>query len=675
MRPLRTLLLALALLVAGAPAARAEGGVNEDANWLPLLGNFELWCTQGNPGYVGCQNHHTYPAMDIGMPVGTPVHASGPGVITMAGSERDARGVFVEIRHPDGIRSRYLHLSRVLVSVGQRVERGSVIARSGQTGSATSPHLHYEERNANGDLKPMGVMYALHGDRLVVYPNVTGYTSWNSTPYGTRLRNDGFGIDNTTRIWGGPGVATGDINGDGLADVVSGAPGEDTGPAIDGGALNVVYGRAGGATATGAEQLLADDDGVAGLTESNDVLGSSVATGDFDGDGFDDVALGAPGEAIGSIPYAGEVLVVYGSVDGLKPATRSQRWYSDTAGVAGVSERGDQFGAALAVGDFDGDTIDDLAVGAPGETIAGAPLAGAVTVLNGSASGLVATGSRQVPVDSEPGDRLGAALAAGDVNGDDIDDLAVGVPGEDVGAVMDAGAVVVLPRARAAGQVQLTAADRAQAGAMFGVALTMGDFDGDGVDDLATGAVGEDLLAGADAGVVYVHYGSAVGLQARTPRTYFSSNVSDVDGVVEARDRFGSGVGAGDVNGDGRDDLLVGIAGQDAGAATDAGAVVLLFGTALGLRGAGSFELTSDAEVDDALGASVAVGDVDGDHRADLVLGAPDENLPGAADAGATTVVYGVGPLRSAVFHADLSGIPGDAERGDRWSGLFPPYL
>src|SRR5215213_3125057 len=155
-------------------APATEAGQDEDANWVPFLGNHELWCTDSNPGYSGCAGHHGYPALDIGMPVGTKVYASGPGTVRAAGSAGDARGTYVEIQHPDGVRSRYYHLSSERVNVGQVVERGTWIANSGMTGRTTAPHLHYEERTAGGDLKDPGVMFGIVDGRLVAYPDSTG---------------------------------------------------------------------------------------------------------------------------------------------------------------------------------------------------------------------------------------------------------------------------------------------------------------------------------------------------------------------------------------------------------------------------------------------------------------------------------------------------------------------
>ncbi len=704
----------------GGPEAGTEaGGVNEDANWVPFLGNHELWCTMRNPGWSGCSNHHGYPAIDIGMPVGTPIYASGPGRIVEAGSAGDARGVYVVIEHDDGVESRYYHLSRSSVSRGQRVERGTRIGSSGNTGRTTSPHLHYEERTASGAQKDPGVMYGVVGGRLVTYPNVSGNTSWWRTPYGTRIRNQGFTADNTTLYWGGPGVATGDLNGDGFDDTVTGAPGEDVGPALDAGEVDVVYGSALGPVATGSEALVQGRDGVKGTAAGNEVFGAAVAVGDFDGDGFDDVAAGAPAATVNGARAAGEVIVVHGSVEGALPATRSLRLFSDAPDVPGVSESGDQFGAALAAGDFDGDGIDDLAVGVPGEGLPRAPAAGAVTVFYGSATGLVRLGGIELRADTalageaEAGDRFGVALAAGDVNGDGVDDLAVGVPGEDTGtgsaAAGDAGAVVVVrgrpatgsnPGLRATGSVELFldspgVAGDGRPGDLLGTSLAMGDLDGDRYADIVAGVVGKDVGSATDAGSVLVLRGSARGVVAARSR-HLHADSPNVPGAAEAGDRLGSGVALGDVNGDGAPEVIVGIGGEDVtvrgGGVTDAGAALVLRGVlpvpVEGIGSSGGRErhagtatsgLIDSAEAGDVLGGAVAVGDLNGDDVLDVVIGVPGEDLTGARDAGAVVAVFGVpgetltGP--SVVLHGDLPGMVGDAERGDRWGGLFPIYL
>lgn len=687
-----------------------SGGQNEDANWVPFLGDHELWCTDGNPGYSGCASHHGYPALDIGMPVGTPIYAAGPGRVRYAGSEGDARGTYVEIEHDDGIRSRYYHLSAEVVTVGQQVDRGTLIGRSGQSGRATSPHLHYEERTATNGQKDPGVMFGTVDGRLVAYPDSSGNSSWWNTPYGTRLVNDTFNVDNTTLYWGGPGVATGDLNGDAVDDVVVGAPGEDTtDPSgtthVDSGAAFVLYGagpEGPGVSGTGAERIRQQFDDIPGTMKANEVFGAAVATGDFDGDGFDDLAVGAPAATVAGARAAGEVIVLHGTTEGLLPAPRGVR----LTGVA--AESGDQFGASLASGDFDGDGLDDLVVGAPGESVGGRSLAGAVTVFGGTAGGLAQIGREitaapeGVAGTSEEGDRLGVAVAAGDTNGDDIDDLAIGIPGEDAPDIgfpvsADAGAVLVLRGRPATGvrpglqgdSVELHLDDTgvagtARAGDQLGITVAVGDVHGDGFADIVAGAVGKDVGAARDAGSVVVLRGSADGVRARGSRLV-TADSSEVAGVAQTADHLGAGLAVDDLDGDGAADLVVGIAGQAVGDADQAGAVLVLPGGPDGLTGVGSLQLHAGsdsaaladrAEADDVLGASIAIGDLDGNTYGDLVLGVPGEDLPAVVDAGAVVVAYnGEGGIVPALSEAFDGTTIGGLEAGDRWGGLFPLYL
>ena len=156
---------------------------------------------------------------------------------------------------------------------------------------------------------------------------------------------------------------------------------------------------------------------------------------DFDADGFDDEAIGVPGEGVGGVADAGAVNVLYGGANGLA-ADGNQVWHQDSPNIEGTAGAGDRFGEAVACGDFNGDRFDDLVAGVLGED-ADATDAGAVNVIYGSRVGLVATGdqiwsqdSQRDRRDSRVADRFGSSIATGDFDADGFDDLAVGVPAE-----------------------------------------------------------------------------------------------------------------------------------------------------------------------------------------------------------------------------------------------------
>jgi hypothetical protein len=232
-------------------------------------------------------------------------------------------------------------------------------------------------------------------------------------------------------------LATGDFNRDGFADLAVGVPGEDIGTIGSAGAVVALYGSAGGLTTNGT-QLLTQ---AGGATELNDAFGGVLAAGDFNQDGFADLAVGA-GEDVGSVTDAGAVSMLVGSSSGL--TTVGGRLFTQVGGAVEVE---DFFGDTLAAGDFDRDGFADLAAGARFENVGSAIDAGAVSVLYGSSAGLTRAGGRlftQVGGAAEVQDFFGSALAAGDFDRDGFADLAAGAPGEDVGSVFNAGAVSVL---------------------------------------------------------------------------------------------------------------------------------------------------------------------------------------------------------------------------------------
>ena len=485
-----------------------------------------------------------------------------------------------------------------------------------------------------------------------------------------------------------------DFNNDGFADLAIGAPFEDLGGLADAGAVTVVYGTSTGLAGAGSQVFTQDSPGVAGSAEVEDLFGLALATGDFNQDGFADLAVGVPQEALGAVRGAGAVNVLYGSSAGLS-GVGSQLFTQDSPGIATTAASFEFFGNDLTSGDFNHDGFDDLVVGVPFESVGGAFDAGAVNVLYGTATGLTGTGSQLFTQNStgvagtaEQSDDFGFALAAGDFNHDGFDDLAVGAPGEGVNGVFAAGAVNVLPgsAAKLTGTgSQLFTQDSPGIGSTaededsFGDVLAAGDFNHDGFADLAVGVPFEDVGTLFLAGAVNVLYGSA-GLLTGVGSQLFTQDSPGVGGAAEETDHFGFTLAAGDFNNDGFADLAVGAPLEGVGRVQVAGAVNVLPGSAAKLTGVGSQLFTQDspgiggtAEENDIFAGSLAASDFDHDGFADLAVGVPGEGVGTAQGAGAVNVLYGSASLLtvtgSQVFTQDSPGIGGTAEQGDDFAG------
>ena len=481
-----------------------------------------------------------------------------------------------------------------------------------------------------------------------------------------------------------------DFDNDGFADLAVGVPREGVGTAELAGAVNVLEGSANGLSGTGSQLFVQGGGGVADAAEPFDLFASALAAGDFDNDGFIDLAIGVPGEDIGTIADAGAVNVLYGAASGLS-ASGGQFFSQNTPGVLGGAETEDGFGSALGVGDFNNDTFADLAIGVPSEGVGGASQAGAVNVLYGSAARLTATGNQQffqgnggIGGVAEVGDEFGFVLTGGDFNNDSFDDLAIGVPFEDVGTVVDAGAINVLYGSAAnlttTGNQQWLQGSGGVIGVaeesdFFGSALAAGDFNNDTFADLAIGAPFEDVGSVLDAGAINVLYGSAARLTA-TGNQQFVQGSGGVIGVAEDGDTFGFALAGGDFNNNGFDDLAIGAISEDIGAIDDAGAVNVLYGSAARLTAAGDQQwfqgsggLVGTAEEGDFVGAALSTGDYDNDTFADLAIGAPFEDIGTILDAGAINVLYGsAGTLTTTgaqQFFQGSGGVAGTREEGD----------
>jgi FG-GAP repeat len=464
-----------------------------------------------------------------------------------------------------------------------------------------------------------------------------------------------------------PSALQADFNNDGADDLAVGIPGEDVGGVVDAGAVNVLYGSGAGLTGAGSQQFIQ----VGSAAETDDEFGWALAAGDFNNDGFADLAVGAPFENVGATVDAGAVSVLYGSPGGLT-TSGGQLFVQPVSAV----ETGDQFGWSLAAGDFNNDGNADLGVGAPFERVGTTDGAGAVSALYGSGAGLTTSGAQTFtqPVSAvEVDDTFGFSLAAGDFDNDGFADLGAGAAFEDVGSTGDAGAVSALYGSAAGlttsgAQTFVQPVSAVEEFDVFGWSLASGDFDNDGFADLGVGAQGESVGRIFSAGAVSALYGSGAGLTTSGAQTF----VQPVS-AVEEEDRFGWSVAAGDFNNDGPADLAVGAFTEAVGTRIDAGAVSALYGSAgggLSTSGAQTFTQVGGAvEGGDLFGAALASGDFDNDGFADLGAGAPGESVGSVIGAGAVSALYGsAGGLTTSggqLFTQNSAGVPGTAEEFD----------
>jgi hypothetical protein len=407
-----------------------------------------------------------------------------------------------------------------------------------------------------------------------------------------------------------------DLNGDGYADLAVGSPGADG----ERGRVDVYYG---GPMGIGAMPSVTLRGGAGG-----DGFGYSVASaGDVNGDGYADLVVGARWADPGGRDRAGTASVYLGSASGVG---------ATPARVLEGAAAEDGFGESVAsAGDVNGDGYADLVVGAPYAAPGGRFQAGTASVFLGSASGVSATPARVLEGAAER-DEFGSSVAsAGDVNGDGYADLVVGAPEADPGGRGNAGtASVFLGSASGVGATPARVLEGAAETDYFGSSVaSAGDVNGDGYADLVVGAPGASPGGRMRAGTASVYLGSASGVVARPARV--------LEGA-DAEDLFGASVAsAGDVNGDGFADLLVGATGADPGGRMWAGTASVFLGSASGVA-AMPARVLEGAAAGDQFGRSVAsAGDGNGDGYADLVVGAPLADPGGLWSAGTASVYLG----------------------------------
>jgi len=415
---------------------------------------------------------------------------------------------------------------------------------------------------------------------------------------------------------------------------------------------------------------LSDLDGTNGFDINAEVardrLGGAVSSaGDFNGDGYDDIIIAAY-DADPNGSYSGSAYVVFGSAEGFA----SSLDLTNLDGTNGFQINGeaesDRFGRSVSsAGDINGDGYDDLIVGAWFANTNGSR-SGASYVIYGTASGMPAN-LEASSLDGSNGFKLSGEItdaytgysvsSAGDVNGDGFDDLLIGAFGADLDGEQAGTSYVVFGSASGlASDIELSALDgndgfriaATAAGDLSGHAVSAGDINGDGYDDLIIGANGADA-DGANSGATYVVFGAASGFASEiSVNTLDGSNGFRISGEA-AGDEIGATVSvAGDINGDGYDDLVIG-SWYSSQAGSFSGTAYVVFGSVSGfssnldlssLDGSNGFQITGSV-ARDLLGYKVSsAGDVNGDGYDDIIVGAPGVDLPGHY-TGAAYVIFG----------------------------------
>ncbi|MFP5273475.1 beta strand repeat-containing protein, partial [Coleofasciculus sp.] len=415
--------------------------------------------------------------------------------------------------------------------------------------------------------------------------------------------SDGFvinGIDSYDSL-GASVSGAGDINGDGIDDLIIG-----TGSFYSAGETYIVvfFGQGGDFDATlNLSQLDGSNGFVINSIGSFDSLGASVSgAGDINGDGIDDLIIGAPYADPNGNLRAGETYIVFGKSGGFDATLNLSQLNGSNGFVLNGTDSFDSSGGSVGgAGDINGDGIDDLIIGAPYADPNGIYGAGESYVVFGSSDGFNASfnlsqldGSNGFVLNGiDENDFSGYSVSgAGDINGDGIDDLIIGADRADPNGNSGAGETYVvfgksggfdatlnLSQLDGSNGFILKGIDRSDGS---GVSVSgAGDINGDGINDLIIGAPSADPNGNYGAGETYVVFGKSGGFDATLNLSQLNGSNGFVLNGINERDSSGRSVsGAGDINGDGIDDLIIGAPSADPNGNYGAGESYVVFGNA-----------------------------------------------------------------------------------------------